>query len=80
MNMKSDSQRSEKCCKYQLVDEFMFNRANVVSHTYANAVNVDGLKSTTTLYTNNGVEKWEDHMKIAEIKAQERHFHRTLHM
>jgi hypothetical protein len=80
MNMKSGSQRSKKCRWYQLMDEFMFDRANVVSYTHANVVNVDGLKSTVTLYTNNGVEKWEDHMKIVGIKAQKRYFHRKLHM
>ena len=48
MNLKSDSQRSDKCRWYQLVDEFMFDRANVVSHAHANAMNPDGPKGTST--------------------------------
>ena len=52
MNMKSGSQCSEKCCWYQLVDEFMYDRANVVSHAHANAVNPDGPKCTGTSDTN----------------------------
>ena len=52
MNMTSDSQRSEKCRWYQLVDEFMFDRANVVSHAHASAVNPDGLKCMATSDTN----------------------------
>lgn len=52
MNMKSGSQRSEKCRWYQLVDEFMFDSANVVSHAQANATDGDGVKCTTTSDTN----------------------------
>ena len=33
---------------YQLVDEFMFDRANVVSHAHASANNLDGPKGTAT--------------------------------
>lgn len=44
MNMKSGSQRSEKCRWFQLVDEFMYDRAHVVSHAHASAVNPDGPK------------------------------------
>ena len=42
MNLKSGSQRSEKCRWFQLVDEFMFNHAHVVSHAHASTVNSDG--------------------------------------
>lgn len=52
MNLKSGSQRSEKCRWFQLVNEFMYNRANVVSHAHARAKNADGLKSTATSVTN----------------------------
>jgi hypothetical protein len=54
MNAKSGSNRSEKCCWFSLVDEFMFDRANVVSHAHSSAVNLDGPKcmfnSDTKLY------------------------------
>ena len=52
MNLKSGSQRSEKCRWFQLVDEFMFDRANVVSHAHASAVEGDGVKCTTTTEPN----------------------------
>ena len=52
LNLKSGSQRSEKCHWFQLVDEFMFDRANVVSHVHANVVDEDGVKSMTTSETN----------------------------
>jgi hypothetical protein len=48
MNLKSGSQRSEKCRWYQLVDEFMYDRANVVSHAHASAINPDGPAATLT--------------------------------
>lgn len=48
MNMKSGSQRSKKCRWYQLVNKVMFDRANVVSHVHASAMNPDGSKSTST--------------------------------
>ena len=51
MNMKSGSQRSEKCRWFQLVDEFIFDRTNVVSHAHASARNADGVKSTATSIT-----------------------------
>jgi hypothetical protein len=54
MNGRSGEQRSEKCRWYTLVDEFMHDRANVVSHAHASAVNPDGLQSDTVpvSYTN----------------------------
>ena len=48
MNLKSGSQRSEKCRWYLLVDEFMFDRANVVSHAHASANYPDGPVGTAT--------------------------------
>ena len=57
MNMKSGSQRSKKFRWYQLVDEFIFNRANVVSHAYASTINPDNPKCTATSDTNT-TEQW----------------------
>ena len=37
MNMRSGSERSEKCHWYQIVDEFMSDRTHVMSHAYASA-------------------------------------------
>ena len=47
MNMRSGSQRSEKCRWYLLVDEFMSDRAHVRAHAHASATNPDGPSSTT---------------------------------
>ena len=52
MNLKSCSQRSEKCRWYHLVDEFMFDRANVVSHAHASVVDGDGVKCTVNSNVN----------------------------
>ena len=45
MNMRSGSNRSEKCRWYQLVDEFISDWAHVVLHAHASATNPDGPKS-----------------------------------
>jgi hypothetical protein len=47
MNMQSGSDRSEKCKWYQLVDEFMSDRAHVVAHAHASATNPEGPKPTS---------------------------------
>ena len=52
MNLKSGSQRFEKCRWYQLVDEFMHDHANVVSHAHASANNPDGSVDTSASVTN----------------------------
>ena len=52
MNMRSGSERSEKCRWYQLVDEFISDRAHVISHAHANAMNPDGPKSASASFTN----------------------------
>jgi hypothetical protein len=52
MNMRSESDRYEKCCWYQLVDEFISDRAHVVTHVHVRATNSDGPKSKTALDTN----------------------------
>lgn len=57
MNMKLGSQQLEKCRWFQLVDEFMFDRAIVVSRAYASAQNADELKSTATSMTNTIAKK-----------------------
>lgn len=51
-NLKSGSDRSEKCRWYLLIDEFMHDRANVVSHAHASATNPDGPKSASQSVTN----------------------------
>lgn len=52
MNLRSGSHRSKKCQCYQFVDEFMHDRANVVSHAHASTMNPDGPKSASTYDTN----------------------------
>ena len=52
MNMRSGSDRSEKCRWYQLVDEFMSDRAHVVSHAHASAMDPDGPKYASASDTN----------------------------
>jgi hypothetical protein len=52
MNLKYGSQRLEKCHWFQLANEFIFDRANVVSHVHGSAVDGDGVMWTTTSKTN----------------------------
>ena len=52
MNMRSGSDRSEKCRWYQLIDEFMSDRAHVISHAYASAMDPDGPKYASASDTN----------------------------
>lgn len=75
MNLKSGSQRSEKCRWYQLVDEFMYDRANVVSHAHANAFNPDGTAVTDTSQTNPAEHRsGESTSKSPEPKRKEELF------
>ena len=53
MNMRSGSDRSEKCRWYQLVDEFMSDRAHVVSHAHASTTNPEGPSKTSASDTFN---------------------------
>ena len=46
MNMRSGSDRSDKCRWYQLVDKFMSDRTHVVSHAHASATNPEGPSKT----------------------------------
>ena len=72
MNMKSGSLRSEKCRWYHLVEEFMFDRANVVSHAHASVVDGDGVKCTTTTDTNTTEHRsGESTLKSPEPKRKE---------
>jgi hypothetical protein len=72
MNFKSGSHR---CRWLQLVDEFMFDRANVVSHAHASARNVDGIKSSATSMTNTQDQKsGESISKFPEPKRKEDYF------
>lgn len=52
INMRSGSDHYEKCRWYQAVDEFMSDRAHVVTHAHASATNPDGPKSAITSVTN----------------------------
>jgi hypothetical protein len=52
INMRSGSDRSEKCRWYQAVDEFISDMTHVVSHAHASATNPDGPKSATPSVTN----------------------------
>ena len=72
MNLKSDLQRLEKCRWYHLVDEFMFDRANVMSHAHASVVDGDGVKCTVTSETNTTEQKnGESSSKSPEPKQKE---------
>jgi hypothetical protein len=72
MNLKSDSQRSEKCRWYHLVDEFMFDIANVVSHAHTNGVDGDAVKCTITFDTNTTEQRSSDStLKLSELKRKE---------
>ena len=75
MNLKSSSQRSEKCQWYQLVDGFMFDRANVVLHAHASAMDGDGVKCTTTSETNTTEQRsGESTSKSLEPKRKDKMF------
>ena len=72
LNLKSGSQRLEKYHWFQLVDEFMFDRANIVSHAHASAVGGDGVKCTTTSETNTTEQRsGESSFKSPEPKWKE---------
>ena len=72
MNMRSGFDRSEKCRWYQLVDEFMSDRAHVVSHAHASAMDPDGPKSANAQFTNTTDHKSdEDTSKSPEPKRKD---------
>ena len=77
MNLKSGSGRSEKCRWYDLVDEFMHDRANVVAHAHASTNSPDGPKCKTTLETNT-IEQRSDEStsKSSEPKRKDDILHR----
>lgn len=69
MNFKSGSLRSKKCRWFQLVDEFMFDRAHVVTYTHGSARKSDELKLTETSVTNTTDQKsGENKFKSPEPK------------
>ena len=71
----SGSDRSEKCRWYILVDEFMSDRAHVVSHAHAIATNPDGPKSTSASVTaTTEPNASENTSKSPEPKSKEKHF------
>ena len=72
LHLKSGSQRSEKCRWFQLVDEFMFDRANVVSYAHASVVGGDGVKCTATSEINTTkLRSGESSSKSLGIKQNE---------
>ena len=72
MNMRSGSQRSEKCRWYLLMDEFMSDRAHVKVHAHASATNPDGPSSTTDSDTKTTAHKsGETTSKSPEPKRKE---------
>ena len=74
-NMKSGSDRSEKCRWYTLVDEFMSDRAHVVSHAHASATNPDGPKDASASLANTTEHKsGESTSKSPEPKRKEEIF------
>ena len=74
-NMRSGSDRSEKCRWYILVDEFMSDRAHVVSHAHAIATNPDGPKSTSASVTaTTEPNASENTSKSPEPKSKGKHF------
>jgi hypothetical protein len=75
MNMKSGSDRSEKCRWYVLVDEFMSDRAHVVTHAHASAMDPGGPKSASASVTDTMDHKpSESTSKSPEPKRKEEIF------
>ena len=75
MNLRSGSDRSEKCRWYTLVDEFMSDRAHVISHAHASATNPDGPKiSSTTEANTTKLTSGESITKSPEPKRREEVF------
>ena len=75
MNMRSGSDRSEKCRWYQLVDEFMSDRAHVVSHAHASAMNPDGpMAASGSVLGNTDLKSGESTSKSPEPKHKDEIF------
>lgn len=75
MNLKFISQRSEKYKCYQLVDEFKYNMANVVSHAHVSAFNPDGSAVNATSDTNTTKHRSDESTsKSSEPKRKENMF------
>ena len=75
MNMRSGSDRSEKCRWYQLIDEFMSDRAHVVSHAHASAMNPDGpMAASGSVLGNTDLKSGESTSKSPEPKRKDEIF------
>jgi hypothetical protein len=58
-----------------VVDEFIFDRTNVVSHAHASVVDGNGVKCTTTSDTNTTEHKSDENTsKSLELKRKEKIF------
>ena len=72
INMRSGSDRSDKCRWYQLVDDFMSDRTHVVSHAHANAINHEGPNKTAASDTFTADLKGEESSsKISEPRRKD---------
>ena len=75
MNIRSGSNRLEKCRWYQLMDEFMSDRTHVVSYAHASATNPDGPKcASPSLTTPMEHKSGESTLKSPEPKRKEEIF------
>ena len=75
MDMRSGSDRSEKYRWYQLVDEFMSDRAHVVSHAHASAMNPDGqMAASGSVLGNTDHKSGESTSKSSEPKRKDEIF------
>ena len=72
MTLRSGSDCSEKCGWYTLVNEFMSDRAHVVSHAHASATNPERPNKTTALDTFTAdLKSGESSSKISEPKRKD---------
>ena len=75
MNMRSRSDRSEKCRWYQVVNEFMSVRSHVSSHAHASVTNPDGMRSISASDTHTSEHKSEENTsKSPETKRKKTFF------
>lgn len=76
-NMKSGSNRSEKCKWYALVDDYMHDRAHVVSHAHGSAQEDDviekgeGSNPASVVSLEKSVEKPKRHEQLMERCLEE---------
>lgn len=73
LNLRSGSERSENCCWYTLVDEFMSDRAHVISYAHVSAMNPDSPKISSITETNTmKLRNGESTTKSPELKRERR--------